>query len=127
MTATLNGFRRSYVRFVTAGKDPDAAPSLRGDIEGYGCDGYFYFTLPSLAPGTYRCPDVGIRWFNQHAGPLEFNNAATADCCTIEITRSGGPGEFIEGTFSGIMINDALRSWIKIENGHFAVINDRPR
>jgi hypothetical protein len=114
MTATLNGLRRSFVTFGTEG--------FRGTIEGAGCDGQIYFSLPSLAPGTYSCPDIKIAWFNQYAGPLEGNNASSQDCCTVEITRSGGPGEFIEGTFSGILIHSGVIGWIKIENGHFAVI-----
>jgi len=112
MTATLNGFRRSFVNFVTYG--------IRGELEGYGCDGAFYFSLPSLAPGTYACPDVKIRWSNQSAG-REGHAGVTQDCCTVEITRSGGRGEFVEGTFSGIVIH-GLQSWFKIENGHFAMM-----
>ena len=114
MTATLNGFRRSFVDFVIKG--------VRGALEGYGCDGSFYFSVPSLVPGTYACPDIKITYSNQHAGPLEFNSASTQDCCTLEITRGGGLGEFIEGTFSGILIQGAVGSWIKVENGHFAVV-----
>jgi hypothetical protein len=113
MTATLNGYRQSYVTFFTYG--------LRGELEGYGCDGSFYFELPSLAPGKYACPDAKITWSNRRAG-FEGNAASSEDCCTLQITRSGGTGEWIEGTFSGILINGGLNTWIKVENGHFAVV-----
>jgi hypothetical protein len=112
MTAKLNGFARTFNRFDT---------SFRG-VVGYGTDGSLDISVPSLAPAAYACPAAKIDFNNSFPGALEFNQSISRSCCTIQISRSGAIGEPIEGTFSAILINDQLQSWIKIEEGHFLVM-----
>jgi hypothetical protein len=112
MTATLNGFARSFIRF-----DADAA-----GLVGYGFDGSIGISLPTLAPGTHSCPAAALEYINLAAGARDSNSAGSMDCCTIQIIRSGDVGEPIEGIFSGILIHQPLQSWIKVEDGHFTVL-----
>jgi hypothetical protein len=91
-------------------------------VAGHGYDGSIYITLPSLAPGTYACPDAKIVYGNQASGPREYNSGRTVDCCTVQVTRNDGLGGLVEGTFSGIVIQGGLMSWIKIEAGQFALV-----
>jgi hypothetical protein len=110
MTATLNGFARSFTRF-------DVNPS---GVAGYSFDGSIKIFLPALARGTYACP--GIQYLNLDAGARDSNSAGSADCCTIQIIRSGAVGEPIEGIFSGILVHQPLQSWVKVEDGNFTVL-----
>jgi hypothetical protein len=112
MTAKLNGYVRSFGRFQTNS----------GGLVGYGFDGSIALMLPSFAVGTYACPAAGIGYANLSAGSRDSNAAASRTCCTIQIARSGAVGEIVEGTFSGILIHGPLISWIKVEDGHFAVV-----
>ena len=112
MTATLNGFARSFTRF-----DANSA-----GVVGYGFDGSLGISLPALAPGIYACPAAGIEYLNLAAGGRDSNSAGSVNCCTIQIIRSGAVGEPIEGVFSGILVHQPLQSWIKVEDGHFTVL-----
>lgn len=112
MTAKLNGYLRSFNRFQTKSNA----------LVGNGFDGSITLTLPSFAVGSYACPTAVIDYANLNAGARDSNAARSRDCCTIEITRSGAVGEIVEGTFSGIMIHGPLISWIKVEDGRFAIV-----
>jgi hypothetical protein len=113
MSARLNGLERTFDRFGAADRG----------FTGYGFDGSISLRLPSLAAGTYSCASsAGIVYNNSNAGGRDSNVAGSVYCCTITITRSGAVGEPIEGTFSGILVHDALISWIKVEDGSFSVI-----
>jgi hypothetical protein len=113
MTAKMNGLARSYQsRFETAGNA----------IVGHGFDGSLGIAVPSLTVGEYSCPAAGIAFDNENAGPRDSNSARTKDCCKVQITKVGGIGETVEGTFSGILVHDPLESWIKVEDGRFSVV-----
>jgi hypothetical protein len=108
----MNGLQRSYQGgFATRGKG----------IIGYGFDGSIGITLPSLAVGEYSCPDAAIAFANENVGARDSNSAVTKSCCKVQVTKTGGVGTTIEGTFSGILVHDPLESWIKVEEGHFSV------
>ena len=113
MFAFLNDFPRTFDRFQMEGGS---------SVAGHGYDGSIDISLPSLAPGTYTCPDVKIRYSNAASGGREFNNAVSGECCIVQVTRNDGVGGIIDGVFSGILINGAVFSWVKVEEGHFAVV-----
>ena len=78
---------------------------------------------PSLDPGSYTCSLAAFDYLNDSDQPQRVSNLYfTGNCCQIQITSSGGVGEPIAGTFSGILIDGDLMTWIKVEAGSFSVI-----
>jgi hypothetical protein len=121
MTVTLNGLQRSFSEaFLTNG---DIAPGATFFIRGYGDAGELDVGSPSLDPGTYTCSGAAFGYLNDYAQTQRVSNLYfTNNCCQIQITSSGGVGDPIQGTFSGILIDGDLTTWIKVEAGSFSVI-----
>jgi hypothetical protein len=118
MTATMNGFARSF---------SDRFDISVASVSGYSFDGALTVSVPSLAPGIYRCPDARIGYSNFFNSALRERNVYASDaCCTVEITQSGDAGDAIEGTFSGILVTLTsdynMPRWLNIEDGHFRVV-----
>jgi hypothetical protein len=112
MTATLDGvpvsFSTSFYELTN-----DARNAM---LFGYGEHGELGLTAFALTPGTYSCPSVAIAY-----GALVSNG-----CCQIEVTKAGEVGDTIEGTFSGIVGDQAGGRAVKVENGTFKVVRRAP-
>jgi hypothetical protein len=73
-------------------------------IMGVGLDGRLHIVLPSFEVGQYKCPEASLGYFNLDAGSHETNFFVSDDCCVIDVEKSGGAGEPVTGTFSGLLI-----------------------
>jgi hypothetical protein len=125
-TATLNGLPRAFIDFLDTHDDRPSGGSFV--IEGIGGDGSVAVGVPSLEPGSYACGKDNLGYLNDlrddrlYQEGLNVYMPAAQGCCQIQITGSGAVGEPISGTFSGILIDDSLETWIKVEAGAFTVI-----
>jgi hypothetical protein len=114
MSVTMNGIPRTFDHFGGTSKE----------LVGYSSNGSVTIEPTSLALGTYSCPDASISYNNSNAGDRDSNVYSSMACCTLEITKSGGVGEIIEGTFAGVVSNPSpSRIWVNLTQGSFSITN----
>ncbi len=100
-SATLESANMTFARFE------DGSTGTVTLLRAHGENGSIAIEAMTRQPGIYSCPQLRIHYYNKAAGPREFNDFFSSDCCHLELTRvSTNASEPTEGAFSGVVLRN---------------------